>query len=101
MDAARLEAIVQGANVLACLAIATFFLRGWTRSRDRFFLMFALAFAAFAANRAMVALMTELDEAVAPYLVRFAAFVLIAVAIVQKNREIDTTRSDVTRSPER
>ena len=79
--------LIQGANVLACLAIATFFLRFWWRTRDMFFLLFSAAFAVFAANRFALALTEERDEALALYVVRLFAFLLIAAAIFIKNRE--------------
>ena len=81
------ETLIQGANVLACLAIATFFLRFWRRTNDTFFLMFAAAFGVFAVNRFAIALTEERDEAVALYLVRLFAFLLIAAAIIIKNRQ--------------
>jgi hypothetical protein len=87
MDTAQLETLIQGANVLACLAIGTFFLRAWRRSNDRFFLLFTLAFYTFAVNRFALALAEERDEAIVLYLLRLVAFLLIALAIVQKNRE--------------
>lgn len=87
MESGQLETMIQGANVLACLAIGTFFLRSWQRSRDTFFLLFALAFACFAVNRLALAFVAERDEALGLYLVRLAAFLLIALAIVLKNRE--------------
>jgi hypothetical protein len=87
MHADQLETLIQGANVLACLAIAAFFLRAWRRTHDRFFALFMLAFVTFAVNRFALALTEERDEALGLYLVRLAAFVLIALAIVQKNRD--------------
>jgi len=87
MDAEALETLIQGANVLACAAIATFFARSWRRTGDRFFLLFALAFATFGANRLALAMTEERDEALGLYLVRLVSFLLIAAAIVLKNRE--------------
>ena len=87
MDAQQLEIMIQGANVLACAAIATFFARSWRRSGDRFFLLFALAFTTFGVNRFALAFSEERDESLGLYLVRLVAFLLIAVAIVLKNRE--------------
>lgn len=87
MDADQLETMIQGANVLACAAIATFFARSWRRSGDRFFFLFALAFATFSANRLMLAVTEERDEALGLYVVRLAAFLMIALAIVLKNRD--------------
>jgi hypothetical protein len=62
------------------------FARFWTRSRDFLFLAFAAAFWLLALNEALVAL------ARAPtfgpswfYLLRVAAFLIIAAAIVRKN----------------
>ena len=76
-----------GATSLAYLIAAVFFLRYWRRSRDRLFLMFAGAFAILAANRVAFAAMTLAVEAhTYLYLVRLAAFVLVLVAIVDKNR---------------
>lgn len=87
MDAGQVETMIQGANVMACAGIATFFVKSWRRTGDRFFLLFALAFGTFAVNRAALALSQERDEALGQYLVRLAAFLLIALAIVLKNRE--------------
>lgn len=87
MDSAQVETMIQGANVFACLAIATFFLRAWHRSRDGFFLLFMLAFVVFAVNRTALAFTEERDEALGAYVVRLGAFLLIALAIVLKNRE--------------
>jgi hypothetical protein len=101
MDTGQIETLIQGANVLACLAIATFFFRAWRTTKDRFFMLFALAFVTFAVNRFALALTEEQDEALGLYLVRLAAFVLIALAIVQKNRESrDRTGTSGTDAPD-
>jgi 4-hydroxybenzoate polyprenyltransferase len=85
MDEAN--AFISGASVLASACIALFFLRFWRSSGDRLFAIFALAFAAFAGNRMILALISEDDEnATRLYLVRLAAFVLILAAIADKNR---------------
>ena len=85
MDEAN--AFISGATFLTSAAIALFFVRFWQQSGDRLFAIFALAFAAFAANRLiLVALGDDNENATYVYLVRLAAFVLIIVAIVDKNR---------------
>lgn len=67
--------------------IALFFLRFWSQSRDRLFLMFAAAFALLAMQRLAIALTAEILEHQAPlYLMRLTAFLIIIVAIVDKNR---------------
>lgn len=76
-----------GATAMACLAVAGFFLRYWRTSRDRLFLLFAVAFMALAANRIAVATVHLSAENVPYlYLLRLLAFALIAFAIVDKNR---------------
>lgn len=77
-----------GATAMGCLVIALFFVRFWRGSDDRFFLLFALAFAIFGVNRVVFGFLQESSEArPAVYAVRLLAFVLIAVAVVDKNRQ--------------
>jgi hypothetical protein len=78
---------VLGATAMGCLAAAVFFLRFWRDTHDRFFGLFALAFTAFAGNRIVLVAMDEADEnRPLAYLVRLAAFVVILIAIIDKNR---------------
>lgn len=82
-------------GVLTTLALVCglFFLRYWRSSGDRFFLFFAVAFWSLGANWALLVGRTPEDE-YAPYfyLLRLFAFLLIVVAIVDKNRR--TSRSE-------
>jgi hypothetical protein len=76
-----------GAVALGAAAVALFFARFWRESGDRFFALFSLAFLVFAANR--VVLLFERShgsEGITAYLIRLAAFVLILLAILDKNR---------------
>lgn len=77
-----------GGTATACLAIGLSFLRFWRRTGDRFFLIFALAFWVFAANRVVLVAIGDENEAARTlvYVTRLAAFVLILTAIVDKNR---------------
>ncbi len=70
-------------SVIACL----FFIRYWQSARDRFFLFFAVAFAALGANWALLVGRDPRDE-YTPYfyLLRLLAFLLILAAIIDKNR---------------
>ena len=72
---------------MASMVAALFFLRFWQDTRDRFFLLFAIAFAIEGLNRALLGL-TVVSQEHEPffYLVRLFAFGLILVAIVDKNR---------------
>jgi hypothetical protein len=69
------------------MVIAMFFLRFWRKTRDRLFLFFAGAFVILMLERIIRAGM-EVETEWAPYvyLVRLAAFILIIIAIVDKNR---------------
>lgn len=76
-----------GATAVTCLAVALFFLRYWQASRDRLFLLFAVAFLALGANRLAIGTMQVAAENVPYlYLLRLVAFALIAFAVVDKNR---------------
>ena len=76
-----------GVTAMGCVVIALFFLRFWRTSGDRFFLLFALGFATFAVNRAVLAtLAVDAEERIGVYVMRLLAFLLIAWAIAEKNR---------------
>lgn len=85
---------LSGATAMACLAIAVFFVRFYRRSGDRLFALFAAAFAVFAANRVALLLVDEENESARTgiYVIRLAAFLLIAGAIVDKNRRARPAR---------
>jgi len=76
-------------GALAALAFVAglFFLRYWHASGDRFFLFFTAAFWLMAINWGGIAAVGPADET-RPYLylLRLGAFVLIALAILDKNR---------------
>lgn len=79
--------LMSGVLIAEYATIALFFLRFWSKSRDRLFVMFAAAFAVLAVQRLAIALTHEILEQQAPlYLLRLAAFIVIIVAIVDKNR---------------
>ena len=70
------------------LVIALFFLRFWRTTRDRFFLFFALSFLIEAINRAlMVSVAGWLENSPSFYMIRLLAYLLIIVAILDKNRK--------------
>jgi hypothetical protein len=81
------NAFLSGGCLAVFAAIGYFFLRFWCKTRDRFFVWFAVAFWVLSLERFMllvVAPENELRPAV--YLCRLLAFVLIALAIIDKNR---------------
>jgi len=79
-------AYLAGLVTAGYLACGGFFIRFWWRSRDFLLLAFALAFWLLALDAALVELLqTPEEQASWLYLLRVAAFVLIASAIVRKN----------------
>jgi hypothetical protein len=82
----RLLFLGLGGIAIASLAIATFFFRFWRASRDRFFLFFALSFVLQAVDRVGLALLAHPNEG-SPFIygVRLVAYLLILVAIWEKN----------------
>ena len=79
--------LLLGALAMGSFVIGVIFLRYWRDGGDRFFLYFALSFLVQAANRVALALSTDPNEG-SPwhYSVRLLAYVLILVAIIDKNR---------------
>ena len=79
--------ILIGGIATASFIAGLFFLRFWRASGDRFFLLFATAFWLEGAHRMVIYHWVGPDEA-SPlyYLPRLAAYLLIIVAIVDKNR---------------
>ena len=77
-----------GAIAALSFVAGLFFLRYWRSTRDRFFLFFMLAFWIEAANRAAMVLTGNWNEDESPlhYLVRLASYLLILLAIWDKNR---------------
>ena len=68
--------------------VAMFFARFWQRTRDRFFALFALAFFIMAVNQIPLLIIGEDWEFRSwLYVIRLAAFVVIIIAIVDKNRD--------------
>jgi len=76
-----------GAIAMACFVAGLFFMRFWHDTRDRLFLIFALAFWLLGLTRLLLALTdTQSETHTYLYFLRLAAFALILVAIVDKNR---------------
>jgi len=75
------------------LVAGVFFLRFWKRTHDRLFLAFAIAFALFALNQIATFATNVTDESSGyAYLLRVMGFVVIIVAIVDKNSASPRTR---------
>jgi len=77
---------LSGAVTFGFIAAAVFFLRFWRRTADRLFLAFATAFLLLALNQGLAQWLGSADERIGyAYLLRVIGFVLILVAIIDKN----------------
>ncbi|HEY7509168.1 MAG TPA: DUF5985 family protein [Vicinamibacteria bacterium] len=82
-----MDVFLTGALASAFAVAGLFFLRFWRDTRDRLFLLFAFAFGLMAVNRTFhVPWQDEATGRAVIYLIRFLAFAIIAIAIVDKNR---------------
>lgn len=78
---------LSGAVGFGFFVCALFFLRFWRRTRDELFLAFALSFALLGTGQTVLALANiPTEERGSIYLIRLAAFALIILAILRKNR---------------
>jgi hypothetical protein len=82
-----------GGVVVACGVAGLFFLRFWRKTRDRLFLIFAVAFWTLGANWLALAFINADEVRTWLYAVRLAAFVLILLGIIDKNRPARRSRS--------
>ena len=79
--------LITGATVMGYAVTGLFFLRFWRETRDRLFLIFAVAFWLLGVQRLALAFSHDMSEDhTGLYLVRLFAFLLILGAIVDKNR---------------
>ena len=81
------DQFVRGATMIGFCVIGLFFLRYWRKTHDRLFSIFAIAFWFLAIEQILLASTRPQDE-IRPYiyLVRLFAFLLLIVAIIDKNR---------------
>lgn len=84
-----LVVVLQAVAATVALVIGLVFLRFWRRSADTLFALFAAAFWLLALSWFLLALLSSTGES-RPYIygIRLVAFLLIIVAIMQKNRRV-------------
>jgi drug/metabolite transporter superfamily protein YnfA len=79
--------VVWAISTAAAAAVGLLFCAHWRRSRDRFFVLFAVAFWALGASTLTLLISAASGESrPAAYIIRLLAFLLIIVAILDKNR---------------
>ena len=79
------ELLISGALAMAYLVASMFFLKFWSATHDRLFGLFAACFALLAFQRVALPYAPEAWLSLL-YGVRVVAFLLIIIAIVDKNR---------------
>jgi hypothetical protein len=86
-----METFLMGAIAMGWGVSATFFVRFWQETRDRLFLIFAIAFGLLGFSRVIIATMEDPQgEHYHLYWLRLTAYLLILIAIVDKNRPRST-----------
>jgi hypothetical protein len=82
-----MNSMMTGAAAMAFAVAALFFIRFWRSTRDRLFLFFAISFGILALNRIVIGLAARGDiEGDYVYWIRLAAFLVMLMAILDKNR---------------
>jgi len=83
---------ISGAVMMGFWTISLFFLRFWRTTQDRLFGMFSLTFFLLAIERLCIEIMKEQIETHGYFfLIRLAAFIILIVAIIDKNRSPSET----------
>lgn len=81
-----LTGFLGGLITMSFVVIGLFFVKFWVRTRDFLFIAFAVAFWLLALNQGLIATsIVPSEERGWTYLLRVAAFVFIATAVVRKN----------------
>lgn len=79
--------LITGMLAVLSLIAALFFAVSWRRTDDRFFLIFALAFTLLGVERLILGILNLPESPLLYiYMIRLVAFLLIIIAIVDKNR---------------
>jgi uncharacterized membrane protein HdeD (DUF308 family) len=86
-ELSTINQLVTGAIVMGYAVAGLFFARFWRQTRDRLCLIFALSFWLLGVQRLALALTSRpVESDTGFYLVRLFAFLLILLAILDKNR---------------
>lgn len=91
--------VLSGVIITGYAVAGLFFLRFWRDTRDQFFAYFASAFWLLCVQRLLLAVFrdTGSENLVYLYLVRLVAFVVIVLAIVEKNRPTKSSTGSESR----
>jgi hypothetical protein len=83
-----LQHFIGGAIAMACFTAGLFFMRFWMDTHDRLFGIFGVAFFVLGLNRVALTFLQNVNEGqMIYYSIRLVAYVLILIAIIDKNRK--------------
>jgi hypothetical protein len=85
MNAEQINAFLNGIIVMGHASAGLFFLRFWRNTHDRLFLMFSIAFWLLGIIRVAMVALGQPGEDHFLYWFRLAAYLLILIAIIDKN----------------
>lgn len=85
-DNKSVNQFMMGGIAIGYAIAALFFLRFWVKTHDRLFVMFSVAFALLGLIRVAIFSLGQPDENHFLYWFRFMAYMLILLAIIDKNR---------------
>ena len=88
-DTQQLTLLIAGMLIMGYGVVALYFLKFWRRTHDRLFAFFALAFLILMVQRLALALGGDRIDPTWYYALRLLGFLMIAYAIVDKNRAAD------------
>lgn len=79
--------LISGGIMVACWVLSFFFVCFWRKTQERLFVIFSLAFAIMGFERFLLGFaLGPYEASPAFYLIRLSAFLLILIAIADKNR---------------
>ena len=81
-----LHPFLNGAIAMCCGIVGLYFLRFWRKSHDRLFILFAIAFWVLGVNRVALTFISPNETRTYLYVVRLVAFLIILIAVIDKNR---------------
>lgn len=86
--------VFSGALMITCFVAGLFFLKFWKKTHDRLFILFSFSFFLLSFERLVLGYLGSKHEpSPLVYLIRLGAFILIIFAIVNKNKESNTSES--------
>lgn len=84
---AGVETFMAGMVMMGFMVAGLFFFRFWSRTGDRLFAIFGVAFFLMAVNEVFVDVTSPTNEVVFAYVLRIIAYLMLIVGIAAKNLE--------------